>query len=103
MTIMPQVGRVRSAFFSTSIDMVHWEQPLVLYTPPPATAVQFYSYPKLIDPSAPARGDRNFETIGRDATLTYVTVTDNFFTEGRQIMGVNVTFSTGQGIKLESR
>lgn len=84
---------MKSAYFSTSVDMVHWERPQILYTPPAAADIQFYSYPKLIDADAPARGDRNFETIGREATVTFVTVTDNFFTEGRQIMGVNVSFA----------
>ena len=37
--------------------MVHWEGPQVLYTPPAAADIQFYSYPKLIDPDAPARDD----------------------------------------------
>ena len=54
--------------------------------------VHFYSYPKLMDPEAPSRGDINFETIGQDAAFFFVSVMHNFYTEGRQIYAVNVTF-----------
>lgn len=44
------------------------------------------------DADAPSHGDRNFETIGQTATLFYVSVTHNFFTEGRQLYAVNIMF-----------
>ena len=66
------------------------------YTPAATSDIQFYSYPKLISVDAPSRGDSKFETIGQTATLTYVTVTDNYFTEGRQIFGVNISLTGGE-------
>jgi protein-disulfide isomerase-like protein with CxxC motif len=45
-----------------------------------------------MDPEAPSRGDINVETIHHDAAFFFVSVTHNFYTEGRQIYAVNVTF-----------
>ena len=53
---------------------------------------QFFLYPAFLDPSAPERGDNNYATIGATATLTFVQVTNNFYTEGRNLLGVNFTF-----------
>ena len=39
-----KVGRVKSAYFSTSADMVTWEPPQILYTPAAVSYIQFYSY-----------------------------------------------------------
>lgn len=80
-------------FFITSSDMVKWSSPQRLFTAPVPPGVHFYSYPTIRDANAPSRGDRNFETIGQTATLMYVSVTHNFFTQGRQIYGVNITFT----------
>ena len=71
----------------------------MLYTPDFHTADSFFNYPKLMDVSAPARGDRNFETIGQTAQLYYVSVTRNFYTLGRQLYAVNVTFNKSDGVK----
>jgi hypothetical protein len=57
---------------------------------PPHT--NMLTYPALLDAGAPARGDANYATIGETATLTYVRRTENFFTFGAQLMGVNVSF-----------
>lgn len=80
-------------YWATSTDFVNWSEPRVLFTPPSPPGTQFFLYPALLDADAPARGDTNYATIGRTATLTYVRVTDNFYTEGRQLLGVNMTFS----------
>jgi hypothetical protein len=79
-------------YYSTSADMVHWDAVQLLYTPPVPADVNFYSYPALMDPAAPSRGDRNYETIGKTATLFFVSVTHDFYTEGRNLYGINVTF-----------
>lgn len=81
-----------SFYYATSEDMIHWSDVEIMYTPPVPPAVHFYSYPTLRDPAAPSRGDRNYGTIGQTATLFYVSVTHNFYTEGRQLYAVNVTF-----------
>lgn len=87
-----------SFYWSRSSDFVHWTTPQVLFTPPSDPNTQFYLYPALLDAEAPGRGDMNYATIGTSATLTYVRVTSNFFTEGRQLMGVNMTFANeGEG------
>jgi hypothetical protein len=80
-------------YWSTSSDFVHWSTPELLYMPPVLPHTQFYLYPALLDPSAPSRGDPNYATIGETATLTFVRVTSNFYTEGRQLLGVNLSFS----------
>eukprot|EP00038_Savillea_parva_P029878 m.74087 g.74087 ORF g.74087 m.74087 type:complete len:431 (-) comp8885_c0_seq2:79-1371(-) len=85
-------------YYATSKDMVHWSTPDVLFNPPFFHDDTFFSYPKLMDADAPSRGDRNFETIGQTATLFYVSVTHNFFTEGRQLYAVNITFDKQGGI-----
>jgi hypothetical protein len=72
---------------------VHWSVPVPLFTPPRQPNTQFYLYPALLDADAPLRGDVNYATLGATATLTYVRVTDNFYTEGRQLLGQNMTFS----------
>lgn len=84
-------------FWATSPDFVHWSVPQVLYDPPAEPHTQFYLYPALLDAGAPARGDAKYATLGQTATLTFVRVTDNFYTEGRQVLGVNVSFSGGGG------
>ena len=50
-------------------------------------------YPALLDADAPSRGDHNYMTIGASATLTFVAVRNNFYADGRQILGQNFTFS----------
>jgi hypothetical protein len=89
-----QPGPVDNTFYwATSADFVHWSVPVPLFTPPRQPNTQFYLYPALLDADAPARGDVNYATLGATATLTYVRVTDNFYTEGRQLLGQNMTFS----------
>eukprot|EP00041_Stephanoeca_diplocostata_P036903 m.1367276 g.1367276 ORF g.1367276 m.1367276 type:complete len:190 (-) comp24952_c0_seq80:3157-3726(-) len=58
----------REFYYATSEDLIHWDTPTELYAPPMPPAVQFYNYPKIMDPDAPQRGDRNFQTIGQNAT-----------------------------------
>ena len=84
-------------WWTTSADFVHWSDPKPLFTPPIVPRTQFYLYPALLDADAPSRGDHNFQTIGQAATLTYVRVADNFYTDGRQILGVNISFVTSYG------
>ena len=79
--------------WTTSPDFAHWAVPVPLFTPPSMPSTQFYLYPALLDANAPARGDNNFMTIGETATLTFVAVRNNFYTEGRQLLGQNFTFS----------
>lgn len=89
-----QPGPIDNTFYwSTSADFAHWSTPRPLFTPAASPGTQFYLYPALLDADAPSRGDQSYATIGRTATLTYVRVTDNFYTEGRQLMGQNVSFS----------
>ena len=80
-------------YWTTSTDFVHWEPARVLFTPPKPPHTQFFLYPALLDPDAPLRGDHNFNTIGETAVLSYVRVTDNAFTQGRQMLGVHINFS----------
>ena len=80
-------------FWTTSTDFAHWTPPQPLFTPPALPHTQFYLYPSLLDADAPSRGDQNYASIGQTATLTFVRVTSNFYTEGRQLMGQNITFS----------
>jgi hypothetical protein len=83
----------RTIYYSTSPDMNNWAPMRVLLEPEVLPHTGFISYPALLDPSAPSRGDNTYGTIGENATLTYVRNTANFFTWGRQLLGVNVTFS----------
>ena len=83
----------KTFYWTTSSDFVHWSTPRPLFVPPVPPATQFYLYPALLDADAPSRGDNNYMTIGKNATLTYVRVTDNFYTEGRQLLGQNFSFS----------
>ena len=83
-------------YWATSVDFVHWAPAQVLFTPPSLPNTQFYLYPALLDPDAPARGDLNFNSIGDRAVLTYVRVTNNFYTEGRQLMGQAMVFSSSK-------
>ena len=89
----PGQGSGNSFLWATSVDFAHWSQPAVLFTPPAMPRTQFYLYPALLDADAPSRGDHNYMTIGASATLTFVAVRDNFYTDGRQILGQNFTFS----------
>ena len=86
--------RAFSMWWSTTSDFAHWSAPQPLYTPPRTPGTQFYLYLALLyaDASGPARGDHNYAAIGQTATLTYVSVTNNFYTEGRQIFGVKISF-----------
>mmetsp|Transcript_29291 Transcript_29291/g.44971 ORF Transcript_29291/g.44971 Transcript_29291/m.44971 type:complete len:460 (+) Transcript_29291:148-1527(+) len=84
--------------FTTSYDMIHWSPAQTMFDPfheeHHNPHLQNAAYPTLMDVNAPIhpRNDMNFETIGQQATLFYVQITHNFFKEGRQLMGVNVTF-----------
>lgn len=89
-----QPGPVNNTFFwATSTDFAHWSAPQPLFLPPSPPRTQFYLYPALLDADAPARGDNNYMTIGETATLTYVAVRDNFYTDGRQLLGQNFSFA----------
>jgi len=89
-----QPGPIDNTFlWTTSADFVHWSVPAPLFTPPGALHTQFYLYPALLDAGAPARGDVNYMTIGETATLTFVAVRNNFYTEGRQLLGQNISFA----------
>jgi hypothetical protein len=66
-------------YWATSADFAHWEDVRVIYTPPPMAHTQFFLYPALLDPDAPSRGDQNYMTIGQNAVLTFVQVTNNFY------------------------
>jgi hypothetical protein len=79
-------------YWTTSVDFVHWSPAQVLFRPPSPPGTQFYLYPALLDAEAPGRGDYNYATIGQNATLTYVRVTSSLYQQGRQLMGVNLTF-----------
>lgn len=68
-----------SFYWATSADFAHWEDVRVIYTPPPMAHTQFFLYPALLDPDAPSRGDQNYMTIGQNAVLTFVQVTNNFY------------------------
>jgi hypothetical protein len=56
--------------FSVSDDLISWSALRPLYSPQPY-ADWWVNYPTLLDPSAPARGDLNFETIGQTAVLYF--------------------------------
>lgn len=79
-------------FWSTSPDMIHWDGMRELLQPDAPPHTNMLTYPALLDAGAPARGDINYATIGETATLTYVRRTENFWTYGAQLMGVNVSF-----------
>lgn len=85
----------RPFLFATSRDMILWSPSQIMFDPfKDKNHLQNAAYPSLMDPLAPSvRGDMNFETIGKQATLFYVQITHNFFREGRQLMGVNITFN----------
>ena len=83
-------------WYTTSADMIHWE-PLALLLDPrgPPEVPQFggadmITYPTLLDAG---EGAFSYARIGRNATLTYIVNSENFWVWGRQLMGVNVTFA----------
>lgn len=82
----------RTLYYSTSPDMITWAPMQVLLEPDVLPHTGFISYPSLLDASAPTRGDSTFGTIGQNATLFYVRNTQNFFTWGRQLIGINVSW-----------
>jgi hypothetical protein len=92
-------GDNTTIFITTSADMVHWEPLSLLLQPevPPFGGQDMITYPTLLDASAPSRGDASYASIGQNATLTYVINSRNFWIWGRQLMGVNVSFSGGGG------
>ena len=84
---------------TTSVDMVNWDPLTLLLDPKGPPEVPQYggadmiTYPTLLDVEAPSKGDFSYSHIGKNATLTYVVNSENFWIWGRQIMGLNVTFS----------
>ena len=88
----PGQGSGNTFYWTTSADFAHWSTPQPLFVPPHQPNTQFYLYPAFLDATAPQRGDSNYATIGQNATLTFVRVTSNFYTQGRQLMGQNFTF-----------
>lgn len=51
------------------------------------------SYPSFIDPEAPARGDVNFGTIGRDPLLSWVSIGHSPYTDGRRLWTTPMHFN----------
>ena len=80
-------------YWSTSPDMIHWDAMRLLVQPDAPPHTNMITYPAFLDAQAPGRGDRNFATIGQNATLTYVRRTVDFWTFGAQLLGVNVSFT----------
>jgi hypothetical protein len=73
--------------------MIHWGAMRLLAQPDAPPHTNMITYPAMLDPLAPGRGDANFATIGQNATLTYVRRTTDFWTYGAQLMAVNVSFN----------
>ncbi len=77
--------------FSLSDDLVTWAPVQPLFQPPYDPALLHSSYPTLLDPAAPARGDNNFESIGQTAWLHY-TLMPVTNPPWRALMRVPITF-----------
>lgn len=77
--------------FSVSKNLIDWAALQTLYSPQPY-GDWWVNYPTLLDPTAPARGDLNFETVGKTAVL-YFSLAPQAHT-WRSLVSVPIEFDT---------
>ena len=92
-----------SFMYATSRDLVHWSDAAPFYAAkdlPPGVQreVTRMTYPTLMDPAAPARGDNNFATVGGDtAQLFWVSIGHSPHTDGRHLWATSFQIGAAAG------
>lgn len=92
------IQRQNGVYIAYSDDLIHWSTATQFYTipdlPPPVKAnVTSMTYPTLLDPSG--QGGSNFNTIGQNASLLWVSIGHSPYTDGRRVWATPVQFIKG--------
>ena len=95
----------RYFYIATSDDLIHWSsiQPFYSEKDFPEDVkkkVTSIAYPSFFDPSAPERGDVNYNTVGEEPFLFWVSLGHSTYTDGRNLWATPFKFTKSDNNKV---
>eukprot|EP00980_Cylindrotheca_fusiformis_P007458 scaffold1537_cov108-Cylindrotheca_fusiformis.AAC.17 len=93
----------KSFYFSTSDNLIDWSPPQSFYSAEMVPKkvkdmITSIAYPTFLDPTAPAQySDINYNTIGQEPYLYWVSLGHSAYTDGRHLWATPMKFFMNDG------